>query len=35
MGKSVKTAISSFGMSGLVFHGLFLKVNSRFEVVSV
>jgi predicted dehydrogenase len=35
MSKSVKTAISSFGMSGLVFHGPLLKVNPGFEVVNV
>ncbi|WP_346858470.1 Gfo/Idh/MocA family oxidoreductase [uncultured Draconibacterium sp.] len=31
----IKTAIASFGMSGQVFHGPLLKVNSGFEVVSV
>jgi predicted dehydrogenase len=35
MNNSVKTAIASFGMSGLVFHGPLLKVNQGFEVVSV
>jgi scyllo-inositol 2-dehydrogenase (NADP+) len=28
----VQTAIASFGMSGQVFHGPFLKVNPRFQV---
>uniref|UniRef100_UPI0032165D94 Gfo/Idh/MocA family oxidoreductase n=1 Tax=uncultured Draconibacterium sp. TaxID=1573823 RepID=UPI0032165D94 len=31
----IKTAIASFGMSGQVFHGPLLKVNSGFEVVSI
>jgi predicted dehydrogenase len=35
MSNSIKTAISSFGMSGLVFHGPLLKVNPGFEVVNV
>lgn len=35
MNRSVKTAITSFGMSGLVFHGPSLKVNHGFEVVSI
>jgi len=35
MKQPIKAAISSFGMSGLVFHGPFLKVNSNFEVVNV
>ena len=35
MKNKIKTAISSFGMSGLVFHGPSLKVNSGFEVVSI
>jgi predicted dehydrogenase len=35
MKKSIKTAIASFGMSGLVFHGPLLKVNPGFEVVNV
>lgn len=35
MRNSIKTAISSFGMSGLVFHGPLLKVNPDFEVVNV
>ena len=35
MNTSVKTALASFGMSGMVFHGPLLKVNDGFEVVSV
>jgi predicted dehydrogenase len=35
MNNPVKTAITSFGMSGLVFHGPLLKVNQGFEVVSI
>ncbi len=35
MSNSVKTAITSFGMSGLVFHGPLLKVNPGFEVVNI
>jgi len=35
MNSSVKTAIASFGMSGLVFHGPALKVNPGFEVVNI
>lgn len=35
MNNSIKTAIASFGMSGLVFHGPLLKVNQGFEVVTV
>lgn len=35
MNKPVCTAISSFGMSGLVFHGPLLKVNPGFRVKSV
>mgnify|MGYP004701203293 CR=1 FL=1 len=35
MRNSIKTAISSFGMSGLVFHGPLLKVNPDFEVINV
>ena len=31
----VKTAIASFGMSGLVFHGPSLKVNEGFEVTHI
>jgi scyllo-inositol 2-dehydrogenase (NADP+) len=33
--QSIKTAIASFGMSGLVFHGPSLKVNPGFEVVNI
>lgn len=32
---TIKTALTSFGMSGQVFHGPLLKVNSGFEVVNV
>ena len=35
MNNSIKTALASFGMSGLVFHGPSLKVNPRFEVVNI
>ncbi len=35
MSNSIKTAISSFGMSGLVFHGPLLKVNPQFEVINI
>jgi predicted dehydrogenase len=35
MNSSIKTAIASFGMSGLVFHGPLLKVNQGFEVVDI
>ena len=35
MKNSIKTAIASFGMSGLVFHGPSLKVNPGFEVIQV
>ena len=35
MNNSIKTAIASFGMSGLVFHGPLLKVNHGFKVVTV
>lgn len=35
MHKKIKTALASFGMSGLVFHGPALKVNSGFEVVQI
>jgi scyllo-inositol 2-dehydrogenase (NADP+) len=31
----IKTAIASYGMSGQVFHGPLLRVNSRFEVAAV
>lgn len=32
MGRIIQTALSSFGMSGLVFHGPSLKVNSNFKI---
>jgi len=35
MAKKIKTAIASFGMSGLVFHGPLLKVNAGYDVVQV
>jgi len=35
MDSSIKTAIASFGMSGLVFHGPSLKVNPNFQVVNI
>jgi predicted dehydrogenase len=35
MNNSIHTAIASFGMSGLVFHGPSLKVNPGFNVVSI
>jgi len=35
MNQPIKTAICSFGMSGLVFHGPALKINKHFEVVSI
>ncbi len=35
MKHSIKTAITSFGMSGLVFHGPLLKVNQQFEVTNI
>lgn len=35
MNNSIKTALASFGMSGLVFHGPSLKVHSDFEVVKI
>lgn len=35
MKSAVKTALASFGMSGQVFHGPFLKTNSGYEVISV
>ena len=35
MSQSIKTAIASFGMSGLIFHGPSLKVNPGFEVVNI
>jgi len=33
--KPIKTAISSYGMSGLVFHGPLLKQHPGFEIVSI
>jgi predicted dehydrogenase len=35
MAKKINVAISSFGMSGLVFHGPLLKVNSNFNVSKI
>jgi len=35
MSTPIKTAITSFGMSGQVFHGPLLKVNPDFEVVCI
>lgn len=35
MQDSINTAILSYGMSGLVFHGPLLKVNHRFNVLQV
>lgn len=35
MSTPIKTAISSYGMSGQVFHGPLLKVNKGFEVVQI
>jgi predicted dehydrogenase len=35
MNNSIKTAIASFGMSGLVFHGPLLKVNPGFKVINI
>lgn len=35
MNNLIQTAIASFGMSGLVFHGPLLKVNKKFEVVRI
>jgi len=35
MNKKIKTALTSFGMSGQVFHGPSLKVHKGFEVVQV
>lgn len=35
MNKAIQTAITSFGMSGLVFHGPFLKVSPKFHVKSI
>ncbi len=35
MEEKIKTALASYGMSGQVFHGPLLKVNEKFEVVSI
>ncbi len=35
MNNSIKTAILSYGMSGLVFHGPLLKVNKGFNVIQI
>lgn len=35
MKPAIKTAIASYGMSGQVFHGPFLKTNPGYEVISV
>lgn len=35
MNNPIKTAIASFGMSGLVFHGPLLNVNEGFEVACI
>jgi len=35
MNNPIKTAIASFGMSGLVFHGPLLKVNQGFKVLCI
>ncbi len=35
MEQKIKTGIASFGMSGQVFHGPFLKVNPRYEVIRI
>ena len=35
MESQINTAIASFGMSGQVFHGPFLKVNSKFRVTQI
>lgn len=35
MAQQIKTALASFGMSGQVFHGPLLKVNSGFEVIQI
>jgi scyllo-inositol 2-dehydrogenase (NADP+) len=35
MQKKIKTALASFGMSGQVFHGPLLKVNTGFEVIRI
>ncbi|WP_430973955.1 oxidoreductase [Sunxiuqinia rutila] len=35
MGKTIQTALASFGMSGMVFHGPSLKANPNFNVHSI
>jgi scyllo-inositol 2-dehydrogenase (NADP+) len=35
MDNPIKAAITSYGLSGQAFHGPFLKVNPRFEVVQI
>jgi scyllo-inositol 2-dehydrogenase (NADP+) len=35
MDRKIQTAITSFGMSGSVFHGPLLKVNPNYEVVKI
>lgn len=35
MNRKIQTALASFGMSGLVFHGPLLKVNPDFAVVKI
>ena len=35
MEKKIKTALTSFGMSGLVLHGPLLKVNPGYEVIQI
>ena len=35
MNNKIKTAITSYGLSGQAFHGPFLKVNPGFEVVQI
>ena len=35
MGKIIQTALTSFGMSGMVFHGPSLKVNPNFNIHSI
>ncbi|MEX0982535.1 MAG: Gfo/Idh/MocA family oxidoreductase [Bacteroidales bacterium] len=33
--KPIKTALSSYGMSGIVFHGPLLEIHSHFEIVKI
>jgi len=35
MTQKIRTALASFGMSGQVFHGPLLKINSNYEVIQV